>query len=54
MRMANRYRQILLQSDKENKTDKEESRRFSEFVQETGEIFGAGFYRCKRMKRPAH
>lgn len=42
MRMANRYRQILLQSDKENKTDKEESRRFSEFVQETGEIFGAG------------
>ncbi|NIH18963.1 hypothetical protein [Morganella morganii] len=42
MRMANYYRQLLLHSDKENKTDKEESRKFSDFIQETGEIFGAG------------
>lgn len=54
MRMANRYRQILLQSDKENKTDKEESRRFSEFVQETGEIFGARVLPLQTDETPWH
>lgn len=42
MRMANHYRQSLLQSDKENKINKEESLKFSKFMQETGDIFGAG------------
>lgn len=55
MRMANYYRQLLLHSDKENQTDKEESRKFSEFIRETGEIFGAGVLLLKTGDTsPAH
>ncbi len=42
MSMAQHYRQATLRREKDNTAEKEESRKFSDFIQESGEIFGAG------------